>query len=281
MRKLLLAFGFLLLPVAAWAQAPTDSTQITVRHVTLTGAGPISQADLRSIANDIEKQKYTGSSIAEISDRIRYGLQVRGFFMASAAAPKITVVSNGPGREMIDLAYDVHEGSRYRLKEITFANVQPMKNLAFAKSELRQKFPISDGAIFDVEKIRAGLEQLRKLYANEGYINFTPVPNTQADDAAGTVALRVDVDEGVVFRLGNLVLDGVEPVPGAGAKLQDAWKQYQGQVYSEPLMRDFIRENAAYLPPHKADWQLLEIRQDVPLHLVTIRLELDDPAAEK
>ncbi len=276
-----LASSLLLLSIAAWAQSWPSSLQITVRHLNLMGATQISPADRLQISSDIEKRKYTEDSVSEISDRLCYALQERGFFKASAATPEVTVVSSNPTEQIIDVTYQVHEGQRYRLKQITFRNVQPTKGFVFSEKELRQAFQINDGEIFDTDKIRVGLEQLRKVYASKGYVNFTPVPNTEADDRMGTIALRIDVDEGLAFRVGDLVLDGIEPVPGAGAKLLESWKQYEGRVYDGgQVLKDFIRENAAYLPSHPTE-QKFDIQQDPEHHILVFRLELDDPTAEK
>lgn len=37
------------------------------------------------------------------------------------------------------------------------------------------------------------------LIANWGFINFTPIPNTQVDESALTISLVIDFDEGKRF----------------------------------------------------------------------------------
>lgn len=280
MRKLVVAFGALYLPLALCAQSQPASPQIVIRHLTLNGAPQLSQADRDSIENQLENLPFKITSVAEITERLRNALQERGFFKAETLASQVTVISSTPTQETIDVAYDIDEGQRYRLKEITFSNINPGKALVFPLGELRQTFPIEDGEIFGTEKIRIGLQKLRELYVSRGYVNFTPVPETGADDANGTVSLQVDLDEGLQFRVGALMLDGIEPVPGAGAKLLQAWKQYEGRVYDGgPLLEDFIRENLAYLPPHPREERIFEMRQDPQHRLLNFRLELDDPVA--
>jgi len=282
MRALTLAFGILLLSITPCAQAQHDSVRIKIRHLTLVGPIEISPAEQQQIAAEIENlnplTRGSGSSVTEISERLRYALQERGFFKALPMDLDVAIVSSSPSEEVIDATYYVNLGQRYRLKQITFSNVDPKKGFAFATSELRQSFPIDDGGIFDTAKIRIGLENLRQLYANSGYINCTPVPNTEADDASGTIALRVDLDEGAIFRLGSLALEGVEPVRGVGAKLLEAWKPYEGQVYSQTLLESYMRENAAYLAPN-ASLGLFRISQDPQDHVVNFVLELDDAVA--
>lgn len=185
------------------------------------------------------------------------------------------IVSSSPSKEVIDVTYHVNLGQQYRLKRLTFVSLGNSPALAFRETELRQVFPIRDGEIFNVERIRSGLEMLRKLYVSEGYINFTAVPFTDVDNRAMTVALRLNLDEGAVFRLGSLLLEGVEPAPGVGAKLLEAWKPYEGQIYSQQILENFMRENAAYFP-RDASTFCFSMRQDAEHRVVNFRLDLDD-----
>jgi len=274
MRNLALTSVLPLLLLMAPAQAQTPLPIIKVRHLTLNGLTGISQVHQQQIARDIKKQTYTDSTINGIPDRLRSALVQRGFLGAYAPAPDIIVVSSKSGEEVIDMTYQVQAGSRYRLKQISFTSNQPQ--FAFPERDLRQSFAISDGAAFDSEAIRTGLQKLRQLYATRGYVNCTPMPDIEPDDTSATVSVKIDVDEGAVYRVGVLVLDGVEPVQGAGAKLLESWKQYQGQVANPKLAADFMRANAAYLTPKAV---ILPFSEDGSQHLLNFRLSFDGPSA--
>src|SRR5208283_42513 len=98
----------------------------------------------------------------------------------------------------------VEEGQRYKLKEITFSG-----NKAVADTRaLRAQFKIKDGGVFDTEAIRKGLDNLRKAYAALGYINFTPVPNTDANDETKEITLKIDLDEGKQFFVRRIEFQG-------------------------------------------------------------------------
>lgn len=146
---------------------------------------------------------------------------------------------------------------------------------------MRAAFKISQGEIFDTEKIRAGLDNLRNLYESEGYINFTPVPNATVNKDASTIALSIDVDEGAQFRLGHLMLDGQEVRPGAGARLLANWTPYQGKVFDPRQVEDFLAQNAAWLPPGMKLEQNVEIKQDVPARLANVLLRMPDGSAAR
>lgn len=272
MRNVNLLLCILLLGAYAVAQADTPQPEITVHNLTLnTSSNGLPSSDQQQTIQDILGRKYASDVADEITERVLYGIQMRGFFKAQASRPSVTVISETPQQKVVDMALSVNLGEQYRLKAISFTHERVLTD-----SELRAQFAIADGDIFNVEEIRQGLDALRKTYASKGYINFTPVPYEQTDDAAHTVSLTVDMDEGVQFRIGPLVLDGVEAKPGAGAQLLANWKEYQGQIYDPAFPEKFLRDNGALLPAGITA-QNLAITQDVQARVLFFRLELPDP----
>ena len=79
-----------------------------------------------------------------------------------------------PGKA-VDITMPVEEGERYRLEG---DHLHAATRRSPIPRRCARPFKIKDGDIFDTEAIRKGLESLRKAYAALGYINFTPVPNT-------------------------------------------------------------------------------------------------------
>jgi hypothetical protein len=67
---------------------------------------------------------------------------------------------------------------------------------------------MKDGDIFSREKVAKGLENLRKAYGTDGYINFTSVPDTKFDDEKKVVNLIIDVDEGKQFYVRRIEFQG-------------------------------------------------------------------------
>src|SRR5271166_1042379 len=272
MREVNLLLCILLVGACAGAQTATPDPDITVRRLTLTIVTNRLPSDARQqIVQDIESRTHKRADLEEIAERVQYACQVRGFFKAEVGRPSVTVVGGTPQKEVVDISLAVSEGEQYRLKDISFT-----REKAFSAEELRAEFHIVDGDIFNTEEIRQGLDSLRKLYQSKGYVNFTPVPNTQAD-AAHTISLVVDVDEGAQFRIGRLILDGPEPKPGAGAKLLENWEQYEGQIYDPRIPEQFLRNNAALLPAGVTFGNNLAITQDAHLHILIFRLELPNP----
>lgn len=192
MHRVSLFLCILLISACAVAQADKPQPEVVVRTLTL-GVSPtvVSLDEQQQIIQDIQSCKYASDKVDEFAERVRYGFQTLGFFKARAEGPAVKLVSQTPQQEIIDLAFSVDPGDRYRLNTITFT-----RQRAFTDAELRPQFPLAEGDIFNAERIRQGLDALRKFYESKGYVNFTPVPNTETDDAAHTISLMVDIDEG-------------------------------------------------------------------------------------
>jgi len=155
-------FGLLLSPVLLLAQSPIDRIgEVTVSSVDVTTTSSVSSQHLQQIAQEIQSQSYAPSQLEESVQRARYMLQTEGYFKADVSLKDVRSVDPIGGTIAVTLA--IKEGQQYQLKQITFSG-----NMALPASQLRQQFEIADGAVFDVEQIRKGLEQIRKLYFRPG-----------------------------------------------------------------------------------------------------------------
>jgi outer membrane protein assembly factor BamA len=227
---------------AAWSAAADPSTIKATIH--LRGATKLSAADQHEITDEVERQVRAmtrparlEATTSDIAERVRMALQKRGYFKARLGSPKVSVSKKGTEPRSVDVTIEVQEGDQYRLKDITFSSAK-----AFPDSELRSQFPLESGDIFNTDKVRVGLDRLRKLYSTHGYVNVTPVPDTKIDDDARLILLRIDMDEGQIFHFGKLIVRGEESVAGARDRLLAAWKPYEGNVFDGQVPQGFLRD---------------------------------------
>ncbi|MFI5089544.1 MAG: POTRA domain-containing protein [Terriglobales bacterium] len=164
-----------------------------------------------------------------------------------------------------DVTVTVEEGLRYRLGEISFKG-----GTVFPADEMRRMFPMQAGEVFNTEKMREGIQNLRKLYGTQGYINLTPVPVSTSDDSRQTVDVIFDLDEGKLFSFGPLVLDGPEPHAGARKALLESWKKLQGKPFDWDALQQWLRKNRLKWP--SAAPTPVETSQDQTSQVVTVRL---------
>ena len=178
--------------------------------------------------------------------------------------------SKKPGKA-VDITLPVEEGDRYKLKEITFTG-----NKAVADTRaLRAQFKIKDGDIFDTEAVRKGLENLRKAYAALGYINFAPVPNTDANDETHEITLKIDLDEGKQFFVRRIEFQGNTTTRDKVIRRELALEE--GQVYNGNLWElSLLRLNQLqYFEPLKPE-QDSEIKQNPQDATVDILLKVKE-----
>jgi outer membrane protein insertion porin family len=155
------------------------------------------------VLENIFSRTYNAAKLSEDTELVRDAFQRLGYFKAVVQDPKtqvrdvgspglhIPLIMRGPGK-VLDITVPVEEGERFHLKEITFTGNKAITNVA----ALRRQIPMKDGDIFNIELVRKGLKNLRDAYGALGFINFTPVPDTQFDDEKKLISLTIDLDEG-------------------------------------------------------------------------------------
>ena len=268
MYLLLLAFVFSISTLLVGQTAPQFTAKLVVENIGITNDSLVSSKDLQRLQQEIAKQQYDQSGQDEIAARVRYELQKEGYFKAEVTTSDLQVLNETPAQRTVVVTLRINEGLQYRLEQINFTG-----NKAFASSQLRQVFAIKDQDVFDTEKIRLGIDELRRLYASEGYINCTPVPNTKANDQARTVALVMDIDEGRQFRIEGLILSGTKEWPQSDMeKLGGIFRAYSGGVNISELIEQLQAATLAMFPGLDSAHDLVEVEQNAESGTVNIRI---------
>ena len=171
---------------------------------------------------------------------MRVELQKHGYYKAElGSSARLRRQSNSVTDAVVTLR--VNSGPQYRLGTIGFS-----ETTVFPFAQLLSAFPLQPGDIFDTEKIRRGLEELRRLYGSKGYINFTPVPDTTIDEAKREISLNIDIVHGRQYRVSQIRILGLDPV--ITEKLLQNLKLKPGDVYDGRAMESFFQENKSLLP---------------------------------
>ena len=160
----------------------------------------------------------------------------------------------------------VNPGSLYRLDSIEFGRLQGFSGGAISGPVFHFA-----GRIFDVEKVRESIENLRKFYADNGFINFTPVPDTEVLDSRNRIRLTVTLDEGQRFYFGDLQFAHPLSAEAAQAVAAD-WASYKGKPYDATELVEFIKQHQILPPDFQPEHNLL-IRQDAKSHTVAIVIQ--------
>lgn len=242
---------------------------ILVTDFTITGTQVVSATEIARITSDLTGSCFDEDS-EEMSERIRALFQDRGYF--SVEVKHVGFKPSDPlgVPKPVTMEADVSEGPVYRLADITF-----LDNHAFSADRLREAFPLKAGEVFERRKIASGLESLRKLYGNRGYLDFTSVPETDPSSNA-TMRLKVSVQEGPQYHMGKLEIAAAKESAG---RLRMQWKLPEGAVYDYSYPDKYIEANRDLLPAGFTR-EKVQMVSDCPHAVVDLKL-IVDPAEDK
>jgi outer membrane protein insertion porin family len=165
------------------------------------------------ILENLFARTFDASKLDEDTDRVRQAYRDKGYFKAQTSDPTTHVRDAGglnpftlrPSKgKRIDILMPVDEGERYKLGGITFKGNKAITNTR----ALRAQFALKDGDYFNATLFSKGLEQLRKAYGEQGYINFVGNPVPRVDDAKKLIYLDIDIDEGKPFYVSRIEFTG-------------------------------------------------------------------------
>jgi outer membrane protein insertion porin family len=203
---------------------------------------------------------YDSSKLDQDTELVREEYQNRGYYKVIVQDPDVKIhdtghkgfhiwpLQHGPGKAA-DINIALEEGDQYHLAGINFKNNKAVTNT----KALRAQFPIKDGDIFSREKIAKGLENLRKAYGTQGYINFTSIPTPNFDEQKKTITLDIDVDEGKQFFVRRIEFQGNTTTRDKVIRREIALEE--GQQYNQQLWEfSILRLNQlGYFEQIKAD----------------------------
>ena len=205
--------------------------------------------------------------IAEVP--VREAFRNRGYFKINAKAKMTELWTEGADISAA-VAINVTPGPQYRTGDIRIESADPDRPLTISPETLRALIPLQKGELFNVERVRTGLENIGRVYGREGYIDMTPAPDTQVDDDRGTIDMVVKVDQQAQYRVGSIEFLGVDTV--TREKLMESLPK-PGEVFDTAKLNEFFKVNRAILPPDVSRDDV-RVRRDNKARTVAITFDL-------
>ena len=181
----------LLLQTEAVAQRDCNSKQFVVSAVNLPPETHLSSQEQATVRLRLVGRCFDESQLTEATDRVRVAFQSFGYFRAKVLLPTVNILDANRRPASVSLTFDVDEGMRYKVREITFLGI-----FAFKPEQIWAVIPIRVEDFLDTSKTRDALEGLRRLYVSHGYQDATIVPEVKAHDVGHWVSLTFRVVEG-------------------------------------------------------------------------------------
>ncbi len=147
--------------------------------------------------------------------------QSNGYFKASIKEPilnNVDVSHRGVGLRVpaiglhtgkaVNITIPIEEGERYRMGTLKIVSADPDKALSLNVEALKNVFPLHEGDVFSVSKVRKALEDYGKVYGEYGFIDFTAEPDTQIDENAKKIDLTLRFNEDKQYYVRRLEFTG-------------------------------------------------------------------------
>jgi outer membrane protein assembly factor BamA len=249
-------------PVEAITYRVSD-VLVRVRNIEFTGAGDAELPALKAAGEKFPPPREFSHSRLNllVQQQLLPIYHARGYLKASFSDPQPKAVAMpsatsapetvevGPrNQSVVDVTYAVAPGLQYKLSNLSFSG-----NREFPTEQLQKMIHLEAGQPANTVRLGNELKDIQKLYGSRGFIAASLKANAQFDDAAETVAMTIDVKEGSVYHMGDLEFRGLDN--GLTAKLRDAWKIRQGDVYNAGYIDEYLP--AAYkLLPTNFDWEV-------------------------
>ncbi len=143
--------------------------------------------------------------------------QKNGYFGARVDDPTVELTEQGDGQFRLPLLHsnkpgkranitmNIEEGRLYHLNNINFVGV---KQFNAPEVLMRPIFRMDMGDAFSTEKLQKGLDDLKKLYGNYGYINILIDPVPEIVPNSDQVNLTLNFDEGSQFFVRRIDFSG-------------------------------------------------------------------------
>ena len=100
--------------------------------------------------------------------------------------------SNG---KAVNITIPIEEGPRYKMGTLKIVSADPDKSLSLKVDALKSAFPIKQGDILNVSKLRKAMKDYTSIYGEYGFIDFTPEPDFDINDADKIINLTLKFDE--------------------------------------------------------------------------------------
>jgi len=253
-------------------KANTSHPKLIIDDLKFDGAIHLAEETLAQLVAEIKRHDFQADSdwLGELVEvPVRNAWQEHGYFTVLPTAES-QVLSRDSTTLHVSVTVHVNEGPQYRLSEVRFQSAEDPRpgDELFSFAELRQQIPLRDGDLFNVEKIREGLDALSRLYGSKGYVDFTAEPRTEVDNEHQTISLTIMLSEEKQYRVASVEILGLDPA------LESLLRSLirPGEIFIPQVLNDFYKEHKSVLPPGAAP-EDDEVLRDVRNATLALRLD--------
>jgi len=230
---------------------------IRIHHAEFPGAGADELPLLQAAAEKLFDREYSRDYMNNFIEHDLLPIyREHGYLKASCASarPKVIkpdtsdAVDNKQPPTFVEVTFPVTPGLQYKLTKWDWSG-----NKEIASDQLDPLLHARTGQTANTVQLGNDLREVQLLYGSRGYILAAIKVNAEFDDVVGGVMYHLAVQEGALYRMGELQFRGLDN--NLTARLRAAWKIRPGEVYDATYLKQFLPQARKLLPP-TLDWEV-------------------------
>jgi outer membrane protein assembly factor BamA len=252
------------------SRAASQKTKINIVSIEFDGENPLSDELRTRLVEEVRNSEHwadagepDSSWVGQALEPMRETLRGLGYFKTNLKGTSYLVLAQANERSYV-LRLMIDAAPKYKLGKLTFVSATS-DPLHFTHADLREQMNLQEDELFNVQKIRKGLESI----GSKGYIDATSEPDTTVDEKDSRIDLLVKIDEQKPYQIAEIELLGSD----ATAKNKSKIPQERGDVFNMSLWRNFFEENKSHLPTSVSPNKNRRILRDITKGTVDITLD--------
>jgi len=230
---------------------------IRIQHAEFPGAGTAELPLLQAAAEKMTDREYSRDYMNNFIEHDLLPIfHERGYLQATCVSARPKVIKpdasdssdNKQPPTFVEVTFPVTPGLQYKLTAWDWSG-----NKQIPRDQLDPLLRAQTEQTANTVQLTNDLRGVQLLYGSHGYILTTIKVNAEFDDVVSGVAYHLVVQEGDLYRMGELQFRGLDN--SLTARLRAAWKIRPGEVYDATYLKQFLPEARKLLPP-AFDWEV-------------------------
>jgi len=175
-----------------------------VIEVEVSGNSFFSDAKIRSFMKTRFKKFYDPDVLKEDIKKVKDEYQKKGFYFVKISLDSLDFFDKDRVR-WVRVFLKIEEGERYKMGSLSVEG-----NSVFSVDKIKESFGLKKGDIFNVKKVREGLRQVQRMYAEKGYLYAKVDNRLHFDREKKNVDVELLIDENTKVYVNEVKIEGNE-----------------------------------------------------------------------
>ena len=231
-----------------------SNVAIRILNLEFPGAAPADLPRLTAAAKRLQEDEYLKSKVALFADQSLLPVYLeRGYLNARFAQPQARLAATAAGSHNtendtseqveVEVTLPVEAGRQYYVSEISWTG-----NKAIPTEKLVPLLHLTAGQPANAVQLKSDLESVQNLYKSRGYMAAEIQAVPHLDDTSATATYALKVQEGDLYRMGDLEIHGLDSRTTDRMRL--AWGLHQGDPYNAGYPQRFLKETSTLVSPN-------------------------------